>query len=85
MSNQPKLLDQVRNSLRQRNYSYSTEKIYLSWIKRFILYHDKRHPKDMGEKEGPEGIISHSTCPTCAEIARKEIEEYLEKEAEDAV
>jgi site-specific recombinase XerD len=51
MSNKPKLLDQVRNSLRQRNYSYSTEKTYISWIKRFILYHDKRHPKEMGEKE----------------------------------
>lgn len=41
--------------------------------------------KDMGEKEGPEDKVSHSTCPTCAEIARKGIEEYLEKEAEDAV
>ncbi len=51
MSNKPKLLDQVRNSLRQRNYSYSTEKAYLSWIKRFILYHNKRHPGEMGEIE----------------------------------
>jgi len=51
MSNKPKLLDQVRNSLRQRNYAYSTEKTYISWIKRFILYHDKRHPNEMGEKE----------------------------------
>ena len=51
MSNEPKLLDQVRNSLRQRNYSYSTEKTYVSWIKRFVLYHDKRHSKEMGEKE----------------------------------
>jgi len=51
MSNSPKLLDQVRNSLRQRNYSYSTEKTYISWIKRFIIFHDKRHPKEMGEKE----------------------------------
>ena len=51
MSNKPKLLDQVRNSLRQRNYSYRTEKIYAGWIKRFILFHNKRHPKEMGEKE----------------------------------
>ncbi len=51
MSNKPKLLDQVRNSLRQRNYSYSTEKTYISWIRRYILYHDKRHPGEMGEKE----------------------------------
>ncbi len=51
MSNQPKLLDQVRNSLRQRNYSYRTEKTYIGWIKRFILFHNKRHPNEMGEKE----------------------------------
>ena len=51
MSNQPKLLDQVKNSLRQRNYSYRTEKTYIGWIKRFILFHNKRHPKEMGEKE----------------------------------
>lgn len=51
MANQPKLLDQVRNSLRQRNYSYRTEKTYIGWIKRYILFHDKRHPKEMGEKE----------------------------------
>ncbi|MHA1525931.1 MAG: integron integrase [Promethearchaeota archaeon] len=51
MSAKPKLLDQVRNSLRQRNYSYSTEKTYLFWIKSFILFHNKRHPNEMGEKE----------------------------------
>ncbi len=51
MSDKPKLLDQVRNSLRQRNYSYRTEQTYIGWIKRFILFHKKRHPKDMGEKE----------------------------------
>ncbi len=51
MSNQPKLLDQVRNSLRQRNYSYRTEKTYIGWIKKYILFHKKRHPSEMGEKE----------------------------------
>lgn len=51
MYNKPKLLDRVRNSLRQRNYAYSTEKTYLSWIKQFILFHNKRHPEEMGEKE----------------------------------
>lgn len=47
----PKLLDRVRLSLRQRNYSLSTERTYASWIKRFILYHDKRHPREMGKEE----------------------------------
>ena len=40
----PKLLDQARDKIRRLNYAYSTEKAYLSWIKRFILYHDKRYP-----------------------------------------
>ncbi|RLD00278.1 MAG: integron integrase [Chloroflexi bacterium] len=47
----PKLLDQVRHKIRRLNYSYSTEKTYLSWIQRFILFHDKRHPREMGEVE----------------------------------
>jgi len=51
MYEKPKLLDQVRNSLRQRNYSYRTEQAYVSWIKRFILFHNKRHPDEMGAKE----------------------------------
>jgi len=51
MSNKPKLLDQVRMVIRRRHYSIRTEEAYVSWIKRFILFHDKRHPKDMGKLE----------------------------------
>lgn len=51
MANQPKLLDQVRNLIRARHYSIRTEDTYIGWIKRFIFFHGKRHPKDMGEKE----------------------------------
>lgn len=47
----PRLLDQVRDALRLRHYSLRTEESYLQWIKRFILFHDKRHPLDMGEQE----------------------------------
>jgi len=46
-----KLLDQVRHVIRKKHYSIRTEQAYTDWIKRFILFHDKRHPKDMGEKE----------------------------------
>jgi len=46
-----KLLDQVRESLRVKHYSYRTEETYVEWIRRFILFHRKRHPKEMG---GPE-------------------------------
>ena len=49
--NQPtKLLDQVRNFMRLKHYSLSTEKDYVFEIKRFILYHNKRHPLDMNER-----------------------------------
>lgn len=46
-----KLLDQVRDKIRFKHYSLSTENIYLSWIKQFILYHGKRHPAEMGAAE----------------------------------
>jgi integron integrase len=47
----PKLLDQMRDVLRLKHMSYRTEEAYLNWVKRFILFHDKRHPKDMGAQE----------------------------------
>jgi len=47
----PKLLDQVRFAIRAKHYSIRTEQSYVSWIKRFILFHHKRHPLEMGEAE----------------------------------
>ena len=47
----PKLLDKVREKLRFRHYSIRTERSYSDWIKRFILFHEKRHPRDMGARE----------------------------------
>jgi integron integrase len=46
-----KLLDQVREALRVKHYAYRTEESYLQWIRRYILFHNKRHPKDMAEPE----------------------------------
>ena len=46
-----RLLDQVRDAVRVRHYSHRTEQAYVAWIKRFILFHDKRHPAEMGEAE----------------------------------
>ncbi|MBI4528653.1 MAG: integron integrase, partial [Deltaproteobacteria bacterium] len=65
----PRLLDQVRDAIRTRHYSYRTEKAYTHWIKRFIFFHDKRHPTEMGEAEigrflsslATEGRVSAST------------------------
>jgi len=47
----PKLLDQVRDAIRTRHYSYRTEEAYVHWIRRFILFHGKRHPTEMGAAE----------------------------------
>ena len=47
----PKLLDQVRHATRVRHLSYGTEPAYVSWIKRFIFFHNKRHPNEMDETD----------------------------------
>ena len=46
-----KLLDRVRDRIRVKHYSYRTEETYVQWIKRFILFHNKRHPSEMGGDE----------------------------------
>jgi site-specific recombinase XerD len=46
-----KLLDQVRDTIRLKHYSYRTEESYVQWIRRYILFHDKRHPLEMGSAE----------------------------------
>jgi integron integrase len=52
MTAQPKkLLDCMREALRVKHYSIRTEQTYVNWAKRYILFHDKRHPKDMGSQE----------------------------------
>ena len=57
-SHQPKLLDQVRNAIRVRHYSIRTEEAYLQWIRRFIVFHGKRHPRELG-REGVEAFLTH--------------------------
>jgi Phage integrase, N-terminal SAM-like domain len=48
MEHRPKrLLDQVRDAIRLKHYSIRTEESYVTWIKRYILFHNKRHPKEM--------------------------------------
>ena len=48
---QPRLLEQVRQRCRVKHYSLRTEQTYVHWIKRFIFFHDKRHPRGMGASE----------------------------------
>ena len=50
-AHKPRLLDQVRAAIRMRHYSHRTEEAYVGWIKRFILFHGKRHPAAMGKAE----------------------------------
>lgn len=54
----PKLLEQMSDSIRLHQYSMATERAYLHWVRRFILFHGKRHPKDMG-KEEVEAFLTH--------------------------
>jgi integron integrase len=46
-----KLWEQVQDSIRIKHYSYQTEKTYIYWIRRYILFHNKRHPQEMGSVE----------------------------------
>ncbi|MCK4619553.1 MAG: phage integrase N-terminal SAM-like domain-containing protein, partial [Desulfobacterales bacterium] len=55
---QPKLLDQVRNRIRCKHYIIRTEQAYIEWIRKFIFYHGKRHPAEMGENEIVEARVS---------------------------
>ena len=57
-SNSPKLLDQVRDRIRVKHYSIRTETQYVQWVRRFILFHGKRHPRDMGAPE-VEAFLTH--------------------------
>ena len=81
-----KLLDQARDAIRLKHYSYRTEQAYVGWIKCHIYFHDVRHPSEMGGPEvqaflthlAVEGNVAASTqnpcaaCPACPEVSRGE-------------
>lgn len=54
----PRLLDRVHDATRVRHYSLRTQQTYIQWIKRFIYFHNKRHPDEMGKKE-IEAFLTH--------------------------
>lgn len=68
-ASEPRLLDRLREAIRIRHYSRRTEKAYVGWVRRFVLYHDKRHPQEMGKAEvgaflshlATHGLVSAST------------------------
>jgi len=53
-----KLLDQVRDTIRLKNYAYSTEKAYVDWIERFIRFHKLSHPREMNSPQ-IEAFLTH--------------------------
>jgi integron integrase len=57
-SKQPRLLDQIRLAVRMRGYSRSTEKLYVHWARRFVRFHEFRHPREMGADE-VRAFLSH--------------------------
>jgi len=58
MEQKPTLLNQVRDAVRLKHYAYRTEQSYVDWARRYILFHNKSHPNDMGEKEVQEFLIN---------------------------
>jgi hypothetical protein len=70
----PKLLDQVRGKLRVKHHSIRTKEAYADWIKRFILFHDKRPPSEMA---APEVV----TFLTDIAITRKRIRRRIRRSA----
>ncbi len=49
MTHKPKLLDQFRYLIQTKHYSLRTENTYVNWVKRFILFHNKKHPATLDE------------------------------------
>ena len=58
MAEPPRLLDRVRTAARTRHYSRRTEEAYVAWSRRFVLFHGKRHPAEMGADE-VNAFLSH--------------------------
>ena len=54
----PKLLNQVHEQIRLRGYTYRTENTHPNWVRRYILFHNKRHPSEMGQPE-MEHFLTH--------------------------
>ena len=64
----PRLLDRVREALRIRHYSRRTEEAYIAWIRRYVLFHNKRHPAEMGAPE-----VTRPAAPTRGRFATEEV------------
>jgi hypothetical protein len=68
--NQPRLLDQLRNRMRVKHYSIRTEEAYVDWVRRYILFHHKVHPRELGSSDIEAFLthlawIIHEDAPVC--------------------
>ena len=73
-----KLLDPVRDVIRMKHYSRKTEKTYVAWIRRYILYHSTRHPRDMGAPEiEPKGRDEIASLGTSFNRMRRSLENAM--------
>ena len=74
---EPKLLDRVRDKIRLRHYSIRTEQAYLDWIKRFIVFHGKRHPEMLGAPEVEAFLtnlaVEHNVAAATQNLAKSSI------------
>jgi site-specific recombinase XerD len=73
----PKLLDLVRDAIRTRHYSRRTEEAYVLWIRRFIVFHGKRHPRELGEAEVAGFISSLATSGVSASTQNQAVSALL--------
>ena len=74
VQNAPRLLDQVRAKVRALHYSRKTEESYVNWIKRYILFHGKRHPREMGAPELESFLPSPATVRNVAASTQNQAE-----------
>jgi len=78
-----KLLDIVRDKIRFKHYSISTEKTYVFWIKHYIFYHQKQHPVNLGKKEIEDFLtflaVTKKVSPTTQNQAFSALLFYTEK------
>lgn len=67
----PKLLTQVREAIRARQFSPRTEQAYVAWIRRYVVHHGKRHPAQLGEREVEEFLTHLATRHVSASTQRQ--------------
>lgn len=72
-SEAPKLLDQVRDAIRARHYSRRTEEAYVHWIRKYILFHGKRHPREL--------TASHVTAFLTALAVKQQVSSSTQNQA----